>query len=238
MSLRLHTVVDSVGSLDLSYMVWQLESYERDLHQCYQRVLADQFVAGWVAFEVQVTSQGEAELSLFETNELGESFEACVDEHMRAWGFRGIDHPMTLRLTYVFSVPWSEADSRSTEVSARRRRKYEFLPTRITDRETRLDGPGELDVDNLDRRLSRYNGEIQRCYERVLPDHPGLQGRIEVQFTIGSSGRVEDAELRRNELNEEVARCIEGRVRRWRFDAPEGGSVTVRREYLLTNSSS
>ena len=71
--------------------------------------------------------------------------------------------------------------------------------------------------------------------QRGLARDPELSGRFMLEFTIGSDGRVTDARLPTNELGEDVGTCIVGAVRRWRFDAPDGGEVTVRRPYILAS---
>jgi TonB family protein len=76
----------------------------------------------------------------------------------------------------------------------------------------------------------RHASEIQRCYETEgLRVNPGLSGMIEVEVTVGPSGRVEDAEVSSSALSgagrQEVEACITTTVRNWRFErgpfAPE-----------------
>src|SRR5205085_11274764 len=69
----------------------------------------------------------------------------------------------------------------------------------------------------------RHAGEIQRCYEtQGLRVNPGLGGTIEVEVTVGPSGRVEDAEVSASNLSgaghQEVETCITSSVRNWRFE--------------------
>lgn len=69
----------------------------------------------------------------------------------------------------------------------------------------------------------RHAGEIQRCYEAEgLRVNPGLGGMIEVEVTVGPSGRVEDASVSSSNLSgighQEVETCITTSVRNWRFE--------------------
>ncbi|MCB9519362.1 MAG: TonB family protein [Myxococcales bacterium] len=98
-------------------------------------------------------------------------------------------------------------------------------------------GTGRLDENSLRATLRRKQRDIQRCYERALAGNPELGGRVLLQFTIGAEGRVTDARLVENGLNEAVGTCITGAVRRWRFDEPQGGSVTTRVPYILEPST-
>lgn len=98
---------------------------------------------------------------------------------------------------------------------------------------SRTAGRGTLDQSSLRSVLRRRQSDIQRCYERGLAQDPSLRGRVMVQFTVGEGGRVTDARLPENTVSDAVGSCIIGRVRRWRFDEPEGGSATVRVPYIL-----
>lgn len=69
----------------------------------------------------------------------------------------------------------------------------------------------------------RHASEIQRCYETEgLRVNPGLSGVIEVDVTVGPSGRVEDAAVSSSGLSgagrEAVETCITSTVRNWRFE--------------------
>lgn len=97
----------------------------------------------------------------------------------------------------------------------------------------RTAGTGTLDQGSLRSVLRRRQSDIQRCYERGLAQDPSLRGRVMVQFTVGEGGRVTDARLQENTVGDAVGSCIVGRVRRWRFDEPEGGNATVRVPYIL-----
>jgi outer membrane biosynthesis protein TonB len=99
--------------------------------------------------------------------------------------------------------------------------------------QARTGGGGRLDQENLQRTLRRKQRDVQRCYERALASNPNLGGRLIIQFTIGQGGVVTNASLPTNQLGSAVGNCVIGKVRRWRFDSPEGGSVTVQQAYIL-----
>ena len=79
---------------------------------------------------------------------------------------------------------------------------------------------------------------VQDCYERELKRDPSLAGKIEIEFTIGTSGRVDEAFVASNRMGSDaVGDCIVSRLKRWRFPKPGGGSVTVSFPFIFTPSS-
>ena len=78
---------------------------------------------------------------------------------------------------------------------------------------------------DLDVRLValHHASEIQSCYENQgLRINPSLSGMIEVEVTVGPSGRVEDANVSSSALSgagrQEVESCITTSVKNWRFE--------------------
>ena len=78
----------------------------------------------------------------------------------------------------------------------------------------------------------RHAGEIQHCYETEgLRVNPGLRGMIEVEVTVGPSGRVEDALVSASALSgtghQEVEACITTSVKNWRFEKGPFATETI-----------
>lgn len=121
------------------------------------------------------------------------------------------------------------------EATTERTEEREAVAVRATVRTSRPQtaGTGELDQSNLRSVIRRRQSDIQRCYERGLASDPELRGRVEIQFTVGRGGAVTEASLRTNEVGDAVGSCIVGRVRRWRFEEPQGGPAVVRFPFIL-----
>ena len=69
-----------------------------------------------------------------------------------------------------------------------------------------------------------HSGLLQ---QRVEGD-PSLKGKVEIEFTIGENGRIEEALTVGNTMgNKTVMNCILRMLKRWKFPKPDGGSVTV-----------
>ncbi len=97
---------------------------------------------------------------------------------------------------------------------------------------------GSLDPKEVARYVRARLRSIQDCYNRELKRNPSLSGKIEIEFTIGENGRVEDTEAITNKMGSSaVANCIMGRIKRWRFPKPDGGSVTVAYPFIFTPGS-
>jgi TonB family protein len=97
---------------------------------------------------------------------------------------------------------------------------------------------GSLDGDAIAKVVRARLRSIQDCYEKELKRDPTLAGKIEIEFTIGAGGEVEDARVSSNKMGSApVGDCIVSRVRRWRFPQPDGGRVTVNYPFIFTPSS-
>lgn len=86
---------------------------------------------------------------------------------------------------------------------------------------------GRVDRDAISRAMGTYSGQVRRCYDRRLKRVPTLRDRIELRITIGTDGTVTNAALRGDGHDAEVADCVLTVARRWTFQAPQGGAITV-----------
>ena len=100
------------------------------------------------------------------------------------------------------------------------------------------DVDGALDSSAIARVVRSRMRMVQNCYEKELKRNPSLSGKIEIEFTIGESGRIEEAFVASNGMGSDaVGACIVSRIKRWRFPKPDGGSVTVAYPFIFTSSS-
>jgi TonB family protein len=59
-----------------------------------------------------------------------------------------------------------------------------------------------------------------------------------MQFTIEESGRVGDVVVKQDTMGDPaVGECIKAAISRWRFDSPEGGSITVGYPFIFSPSN-
>lgn len=91
----------------------------------------------------------------------------------------------------------------------------------------RVSGPGIIDVDAIGRIVRGHTGGLRACYERALPGHPTLSGRLALRFVVGVRGRATEVTSTGFEGEPMMTQCVAGRVRGMVFPMSEGGDVTV-----------
>ena len=71
--------------------------------------------------------------------------------------------------------------------------------------------------------------QIRHCYEKLLQRSPNASGKVNVQFIVGTNGRVTSARVKNSTIRDGAMNgCVTSVVRRWSFPRPRGGSsVTV-----------
>ena len=78
---------------------------------------------------------------------------------------------------------------------------------------------------------------LRFCFEWQLDLHPELQGRLSMEWRVLEDGTVADAHIVEDGLEDEtVLRCFRGVIGRLQFPPPEGGEVTVRYPFVLSNA--
>ena len=76
--------------------------------------------------------------------------------------------------------------------------------------------------------FDRNKGAIHALYTRALRDNPNLQGKLVLELTIGADGSVERCEVVSSELKDpELERKLVSRVKLFRFEAKDVGTITV-----------
>jgi len=87
---------------------------------------------------------------------------------------------------------------------------------------------GQLSPLSIRRVALRNLNEINQCYAQGLATHPNLAGRVVVRFIIGGTGSVMGSNVADSSIPvPSVGECIANAVRRWQFQAPEGGGVVT-----------
>lgn len=87
---------------------------------------------------------------------------------------------------------------------------------------------GTIDKDTIRRIVRAHQNEVRHCYNQGLVRDPNLQGRVAVMFTIGPAGTVPSAAVSETTLSDRnVANCVAGAVKRWKFPKPQTGGTAM-----------
>jgi hypothetical protein len=83
----------------------------------------------------------------------------------------------------------------------------------------KVDGASDETRQSVLATVRSMRGQVQRCYEQRLMERPRLAGRV-VLFLRILNGRTAEAQVAESDLDDDdLSRCLEGKARRWRFEA-------------------
>ena len=92
---------------------------------------------------------------------------------------------------------------------------------------------GEIDSKAVKRILQRRGKMFQQCYETALKSNSKLKGKIVIEFTINSRGKVSDASAVKDSVGGGVAKCVVSAMKRIRFPKPDDGEVTIQNSFVF-----
>ncbi len=72
--------------------------------------------------------------------------------------------------------------------------------------------------------INRHMNEVRYCYETAFLRRPDLEGKLMVNFTIGSRGSVTVSSVKVSTLpDDRLGHCVLERLGKWQFPQPKGG---------------
>jgi len=93
---------------------------------------------------------------------------------------------------------------------------------------SRLPKSGQLSAAHIQSQVRAQAFQQRKCYEQGLARDRSLTGRVVIRFVIAVDGAVQSVEVKSNSLPDcQVVGCVSDVFRMLRFDAPQGGPVTV-----------
>ena len=76
--------------------------------------------------------------------------------------------------------------------------------------------------------LRQNLGPVRFCYQRELKLNPNLQGSLQLKLSIAANGRVTRTEVVNDTVgSRNLVRCVQGRIRSWRFKPAKSNSVVT-----------
>ncbi len=93
---------------------------------------------------------------------------------------------------------------------------------------------GCMSKEIIRRVIRKHRNEMRYCYEKHLLAEPKLSGKATLKFVIGTTGKVQSAEIQSSSLgNQSLEKCVLSAIRRWTFPAPDGGIVVVHYPFIF-----
>lgn len=76
--------------------------------------------------------------------------------------------------------------------------------------------------------IGQRKPDVYQCYQKELPNSPGLTGRVLVQITTTPTGEVATAFVKQSTLgNRAVETCMMDKIRGWRFPEDAAGGLVI-----------
>jgi outer membrane biosynthesis protein TonB len=95
---------------------------------------------------------------------------------------------------------------------------------------------GSIDREAVARVVNSHLQEVHACYERALLKDPGLAGKVVLEWTISTDGRVVAAKTKSSSLrNASVEACILSNLKTWTFPPAKGGVVIITYPFLFNS---
>ncbi len=95
---------------------------------------------------------------------------------------------------------------------------------------------GTIDREAVAKTVNAHLNEIHACYERALLKEPGLAGKVVLEWTISTGGKVVAAKTKTSTLrNAAVEGCILQKLKTWSFPPAKGGVVIVTYPFMFNS---
>ena len=93
---------------------------------------------------------------------------------------------------------------------------------------------GKIDAGSVAATFKKRMSAIKVCYQKSLQKNPNSEGKVAIQFTIGSSGRISKIKVMQNTTGDKgLGKCISGKVKKWKFPRPDRGTPTFVYPFIL-----
>ncbi len=95
---------------------------------------------------------------------------------------------------------------------------------------------GSIDREAVARVVNSHLQEVRACYERALLHEPGLAGKVVLEWSLSTVGKVVTAKTKTSTLRSSaVEACILNNLKTWTFPPAKGGVVIVSYPFLFNS---
>ena len=95
---------------------------------------------------------------------------------------------------------------------------------------------GQIDKEAVAKVINSHLAEVQRCYEAALMRTPGLAGKVVLEWSISTSGKVVSSKSKSSSLKDvSVEACILRALNNWQFPPAKGNSVVITYPFIFNS---
>jgi hypothetical protein len=100
------------------------------------------------------------------------------------------------------------------------------------DRKAKQGPLGSIDPEVVNRFINARFGQVKACYERRLKTDSSLEGKLDLNISISTTGTVTSVTVNRDTVKDLKMRgCVRQTIRKWDFPKPTGGRVVVAKTF-------
>jgi outer membrane biosynthesis protein TonB len=101
---------------------------------------------------------------------------------------------------------------------------------------TSIASQGQIDKEAVAKVINSHLAEVQRCYEAALMRTPGLAGKVVLEWSISTSGKVLSSKSKSSTLKDvSVEACILRALNNWQFPPAKGNSVIITYPFIFNS---
>jgi outer membrane biosynthesis protein TonB len=101
---------------------------------------------------------------------------------------------------------------------------------------TSIASQGQIDKEAVAKVINSHLAEVQRCYEAALMRTPGLAGKVVLEWSISTSGKVVSSKSKSSSLKDvSVEACILRALNNWQFPPAKGNSVVITYPFIFNS---
>ena len=101
---------------------------------------------------------------------------------------------------------------------------------------TSIASQGQIDKEAVAKVINSHLAEVQRCYEAALMKTPALAGKVVLEWSISTSGKVISSKSKSSSLKDvSVEACILRALNNWQFPPAKGNSVIITYPFIFNS---
>ncbi|MCU0663180.1 MAG: AgmX/PglI C-terminal domain-containing protein [Myxococcota bacterium] len=101
-----------------------------------------------------------------------------------------------------------------------------------SNRSDKAERSGKIDPKVVKGFFRMHEAELKACYERRLKNNPMLEGKLDLNMVVHSTGKVGTISRNQDTVRDEVMfDCVKRTIRGWEFPKPEGGQVVIAKTF-------